>query len=199
MRRAAWDRSKLRTATLVAAGVVCVHELRYLIGHDGSAAALAALGHGYIGGLKLMVAGLMAVAAAHFVGALARGRGSSTHRGEPVSALWLWLRISGAILALYLAQESLESLVAVGHVVGPVAGFSHGGWVAVPAALAVGKLVTLLLIGAGAAIAALGRGDRSAHDGRARMRSRLPADVYLPRAAVMALMLGGRAPPPATA
>jgi hypothetical protein len=100
------------------------------------------------------------------------------------------------LVAMYCGQELCESLFAPGHPVGLAGVFGHGGWIALPAAAAVGAAlatalrVTQTLI----ELAAL------SHAARARVR---PAQLRRPAPAISDWRLeprsgvaAGRAPPP---
>jgi hypothetical protein len=136
-------------AALMGAGTFAVHQLRFALssGH-GSGGAIAAQGHGYLVPLGPVLAGLLLVAFAAGLARIARG----TH--EPVPRFRrLWAGASAALLAVYCAQESIEGLVTAGHHTGPHALAAHGGWVALPLAIAVGLAIALIMRGAATASA----------------------------------------------
>jgi hypothetical protein len=179
-------RLSLRAGALLAAGSLAVHELRYLLAY-GDPAAVG--GHGYLAFVAPLVAVALAIACGVWLAHV--GRGSSA----PARTL-TWLRASAALLGVYVVQETVEALAAAGH----PGLLAHGGWLAVPVALAVGALVALLLRGARAA-------DRVAA-AAARPWSPLAvlpvappsfplpgAPASDPRPRVLARRLAGRAPP----
>jgi hypothetical protein len=129
----------VRLAALLALGAFALHQLRYLIAFGGSSSAeLAQEGHRYMSDLLPPLA-VLALAAA--VATLIRGTEGSSSVHAPLAR-----RVAvfaGALLAIFLAQESLEGLIA-GHPMGPGAVLAHGGWLALPLAVAIGGLAALL-------------------------------------------------------
>jgi hypothetical protein len=187
--------SLLATAPLVAAAALVVHELRYLLAFgDGTGARLAAEGHAYLSWTAPLVGGLVALLAGGVVHAVARGE----RRDEPapVRIRRVWLICAGALAATYVAQESLEGLLAAGHPSGVAGVLGHGGWTALPLSAAVAFPVALLLRGGTAAIAAVARRTASPRIavGPARVLV-APAPVRVPRLGVLAAGGAGRAPP----
>lgn len=181
-------RLSLRAAALLAAGSLAVHELRYAAGY-GSEGAVS--GHGYIAWLAPLVALALAAAFGAWIGRLGR---DGAHRPTLT-----WFGASASLLATYVAQETLEALVAGGH----PSLMAHGGWIAAPIAIAVGGLLALMLRGARAAdrVAATVarpwsplRGVRVAP--LAFLRS--ATAPVAPRPRVLARRLAGRGPPIAT-
>jgi hypothetical protein len=182
-------RPSLRAGALLAAGSLAVHELRFLAGYGAGGDGQAAAGHGYLA----WVAPLVALALAAACGAwLARvGRSSS-----PARPAVTWLGASSALAATYVVQETIEGLTSPGHP-GLIA---HGGWIALPFALAVGALVALMLRGAHAADEAAATVARpwspftitAAPPAEIAVRTHAPAR---PRLGVLARRLAGRGPP----
>jgi hypothetical protein len=127
----------LRLTALIGAGAFGVHQLRYTLsyGHEGG-------GHGYLIPLGPVLAACLLLVFAVALGRIARAAEEPTPRAGRV-----WAGASAALIALYYAQESIEGL-ATGA--GPGA-FGHGGWVAVPLAMAVGLAIALFMCGAAAA------------------------------------------------
>ncbi|MFL5828183.1 MAG: hypothetical protein ACJ76V_16815 [Thermoleophilaceae bacterium] len=192
MRSLAW---RLRAAALVLAGALAVHELRYLLAYQGdSGRALGVQGHAYLSLITPLVCALVAVAAAQFVGRLARG---GSHESPPgFAATWLWASLS--LVAIFVVQESVEGMLASGHPAGIAAVVSHGGWLAVPASLSVGAVIALLLRGAAVALASVARhGSLGVRRAKADV-VRTPLCLPRPRLHPLALKLGGRAPPRAS-
>lgn len=189
-----------RRASLLALGVVAVHQVRYALacGADASS-ALAHQGHGYLGDLApllatlaLSVVGARLVAAA--TGALGRDESTASRRGEPIV-------FAGVLLAIFCAQELAEGALVAGHPGGVAAVLANGGWLAVPVALAVGALVACfdrLLAGAESVLA-----ERAARAWRPTYPARsasLPAAPALVVLATRTLAFGlARRPPPAPA
>ncbi|MEA2478835.1 MAG: hypothetical protein QOJ07_757 [Thermoleophilaceae bacterium] len=148
--------SNLRAGALVASGSFLVHEARYALGYGHEAgAALAAQGHAYLTALSPVVAVLLALALGTWVAAAARGAAPAL--GSRPSAGPAWRSASASLVAIYVIQESLEGMLAAGHPAGIAGIAGHGGWTAVPLALAVGGAIALLLRGARVAQGALAR------------------------------------------
>jgi hypothetical protein len=186
---------RLRAAALVLTGAMAVHELRYLLGYEGSASrALSQQGHAYLGILTPLVGALLALALAEFCWRLtAPRRAGAPDAPPPFRACWAFA--ASALVVLYAVQESLEGIFENGHPDGLAGVFGHGGWLAIPLALAIGAVIALLLRGAAAVVAAVAR--------RApRLRRRSPGTLvfrerpfFAPRLAPLALCSAGRAPP----
>jgi hypothetical protein len=51
---------------------------------------------------------------------------------------------AAALLAIYVGQELLEGVIAVGRPAGPAALLAGGGWIALPLALVIGAIAALL-------------------------------------------------------
>jgi hypothetical protein len=115
----------VRTSALIALGAFVVHQLRYLA-FDGGAATGAE--HSY---LSAVLPVLVALAASSALGAtaVALSTGSATRRSAG------WAFCTAALLLIFGVQETAEGL----------APFAHGGWIAVPIAIVVGRAVSMLL------------------------------------------------------
>jgi hypothetical protein len=181
-------RLSLRAGALLAAGSLAVHELRYVAGW-GDPDAVG--GHGYL----VVAAPLVALALALACGIwLARIGHAST---PPARRRRLtWLGASAALLGVYVVQETFEALATSGH----PGLLAHGGWLAMPIAIAVGGVVALLLHGAHAAdvVAAAAARPWSPLGAVpvAPLGFALPAAPRVtPRTGVLARGLAGRAPP----
>jgi hypothetical protein len=182
---------RLRCFALLGAGALGVHELRYVIAYGGGADhALAAQGHGYLDAAGAVVALALVAALAVLFAGLVRGRAAATRWSAR------WPVMSAALLAIYVAQEVAEGMVASGHPARIEGVFGHGGFVAVPLALALGAAVAALLRGADAVL------ERFAIPRRAPLRRAPRAELpraplaVLPRpAAALAGPGAGRAPP----
>jgi hypothetical protein len=142
----------LRMAALMGGGTYAVHQLRYALSYDGGARHADSLsGHAYLGALGPMLAGFLVLALAAALARVARGA------VEPAPRLRrLWAGASGSLLAVYCAQETVERLLGGGHAGGVPALFSHGGWIAVPLAVAIGLGIAVLMRGAAAATELVG-------------------------------------------
>jgi hypothetical protein len=186
----------LRLISLLGAGSIMVHELRYTIGYGGLASqALIAQGHSYLPFLEALALVLVAGAMLRFGRSVARAR-----RGycEPETARFttLWLRASAALAGVYTLQESLEGAVAPGHPAGLIGVFGHGGWTALLLSLAIGAVIALILRGAYHVIRYVARLQAwRPRPAPARRPSRPPFRPFRRRLDVLAWNLAGRAPP----
>ncbi len=183
-------RPSLRASALLAAGSLAVHELRYFAGY-GEAASVG--GHGYLAVVAPLVALVLAIACGAWVVRLGRAAAPAT-RG-PLT----WMAATGALVAVFVVQETVEALVAGGH----PGLLAHGGWTALPIALVVGGLIALALCGARAADAAAHVAARPWSPSGAAAEP--PVDFVLPIAAPLAprsrgiaRRMAGRAPPVAS-
>ena len=135
--------SALRTSTLIALGAFAVHQLRYLAAYgDGAGAALGAQGHSYLEAVLPLLGVLAASAMLGTVAAAALGRGTTV-----ASRRVGWAFCSAALLGIFCVQESAEAVLSAGHPGGVSALLGHGGWIALPIAVLVGRMVALLLDG----------------------------------------------------
>jgi hypothetical protein len=132
------------------AAAVAVHQLRYWLAFHGMARIeLARQGHAYLHSAAPWIALLAAVS----VGAFLRGLGDALGGRRSLSRhtlpfLTLWGVCVAALLAIYMAQEALEGLMATGHPTGWAGIFGYGGWWSIPAALCVGLVVAAAFYGA---------------------------------------------------
>lgn len=124
----------------MAAGTFGVHQLRFALSDDH---VRAAYGHGYLAAVAPVLAALLLLAFAAGLARVARGAVQVAPRLRR-----LWAGASTGLIAAYCAQESIEGLLTHGHATGM---FEHGGWVALPLALAVGLAIALIARGAAAA------------------------------------------------
>lgn len=124
----------------MAAGTFGVHQVRFALSDDH---ARAAFGHGYLSAVAPLLAALLVVAFAAGLGRAARGVAEQAPRLRR-----LWAGASAALIVAYCAQESIEGLLTHGRATGM---FEHGGWVALPLAVAVGLAIALVTRGAAAA------------------------------------------------
>jgi hypothetical protein len=146
--------STVRTAALVGAGVLAVHQLRYLLWYgQGSDAALHSHGHAYLGAAAPLVVAATVIALARFLSRTLRG----ANAGAPPRLIPLWLWLSASLVAIYSLQEWLEGALAHGHPGGVGGVLGHGGWLSLPLAAAVGLALAVALRGAAGAAELLRR------------------------------------------
>jgi hypothetical protein len=183
-------RLSLRAGAMLAAGSLAVHELRFLAGYGGEGAVG---GHDYLDWLAPLLA--LALAAACGVWLARVGRAAGRQPGPALT----WLGASAALVATYVAQETIEGLTSPGH----PGLLTHGGWIVVPAALAVGALLAAMLRGAQAADDAAAAAARPwsplqlAFAAPEASAVRVAAPLA-PRPRILARRLAGRGPPPAS-
>jgi hypothetical protein len=187
---------RFRAGALLATGAYGIHQLRYLLAYgDHSHEQLASQGHAYLTVLGPALAGLTALAAVEFLARLVRARRRSGPDRPLSRPSTLWGLATGWLLAVYVAQESLEGQLAAGHPAGLTGILGHGGWLAILLSAAVGAVVALALRGASAAIelAAGGTGYRVRQWKRAS--TTLPAIFQKPALDPVSLFLAARGPP----
>ena len=135
---------RLRTAALLGVGAFAVHQLRFALPYGrGASHALAVQGHAYLLPLAPVLVGLLLLASAQLLGAVARGA-----HGPAVRFRRLWLGASACLTAVYGIQELIEGLVSPGHPGGLEGVVGHGGWLALPLSILVGLAIALLTRGA---------------------------------------------------
>jgi prepilin signal peptidase PulO-like enzyme (type II secretory pathway) len=184
-------RSKLRAPALMAVAAFALHQLRYVLAPAEPAGGLDRPDHAYLPFAATIAALLFAVAAGQLALRLARARDDGAGESVPPSFWLAWLAASAGLVAIFVVQELLESLLGGGAMENPLAG---GGLWAVPLAMALAALVALGLRWAGEAVRAAVR--------QVRRRRLLPGPLSRPvwrpsgpRASVLARHLAGRAPP----
>ena len=119
-----------------------MHQLRYLAAYGGDAgAALGAQGHAY---LMAALPPFVILACSAVLGTLVAAA-LTTERVAPRQRVAGWAFCSAALVAVFGAQELAEGVLATGHASGLAAVTARGGWVALPIALAVGRVVSYLL------------------------------------------------------
>jgi hypothetical protein len=189
--RAGGISAALRSATVVAAGAISVHQLRYLVGYGGDASrALDDQGHAYMAGLLPVLALLAGLT---IVGTVAAGlAGARTAPASGSSAIRVLL-YAGAILVAFGAQEVLEGVLFAGHPAGIAAMLANSGFVAIPLALVAGWTALLAVRGLETFEQQLAAAARSGP--RTSGRTALPAasDVLVPTAPSSSAV--ARAPP----
>jgi hypothetical protein len=192
----------LRGAALMPAAALLVHQARYELAFGADAPrALAEQGHAYLSASAPWLVLLAALALGASLGALVQrwGRGETGpgSRAPRMAGVRVWLLASAGLFAIFAGQELLEGWLAGGHAAGAAAVLGGGGWWALPAALAVGGLLTLALR-AGAivedALAALAPQPLALRS-HARIRLLTPGAPALSPLAPLARAAAGRAPP----
>jgi hypothetical protein len=179
-------------------GAFAVHQLRYQLAFGTDASReLADQGHAYLHELTPWIVLAVAAGAGGLLARLARAwRSGESERGRCLAALWALT--SAALFSIYVGQEFLESLLADGHPQGLAGILGDGGLWALPASIAVGGLLALLVRGGRALVASvarLGRRRPRVAAARAPKGALRPARVALPRLAPLAGASAGRAPP----
>jgi hypothetical protein len=138
----------IRLAALMGAGTFAVHQARYALGYrEEASGALAAQGHAYLIAVGPLVAGAVMLALAALIRRVARGGAAA----PALSLQRLWASTTLALVAIYVVQESVEGALAAHHPAGAAGVLGHGGWVAVPLAVAAGLAIALAMRGASAA------------------------------------------------
>jgi hypothetical protein len=190
---------RLAPLALMPAAAAAVHQLRFWLAFgDHAGLELAQRGHLYMHSLAPWLGLLVAVAIGAFLQAFGRalgGRCSLPRYSLTFAALWLICTVS--LVAIYTSQELLEGLFATGHPAGLVGVFAYGGWWSVPAAVAVGLVLTAAFHGARWALQEVA--DRRAAPVKAS-RNKRPVRrplycVPVPRPAPLADGWSGRGPP----
>jgi hypothetical protein len=172
---------RLAPAASVPAGALAVHQLRYWLAFGGHATAeLQSQGHSYLHSAVPWIVLLLALGLGTFLVSLGRafgGRGSLPR--HTLSFATLWLLCSACLVAIYVSQEFLEGLFATGHPGGLMGIFGYGGWWSIPAAVAVGLVLTAAFHGARCVLEAVAERCR-----RRPLTPRRPVGVW-PRADVL--------------
>lgn len=181
-------------------GALVVHQLRYELAFGGDASReLADQGHSYLHELTPWIVLAVAIGLGALTARVARAwRSGEADGAHGRGAVGLWVLVSVALFSLYVGQEFLEGLFATGHPQGLAGILGEGGWWALPSAAAVGALLTFVVRGGHALVAAIAaRSRRRAAIAVARAAG--PAvrrdRVVLPRLAPLARVGAGRAPP----
>jgi hypothetical protein len=187
---------RFRAAALIAAGALAVHELRYLLAYgDRSGDAAAAQGHAYLASVTTVVAALLVVAIATFIARVASGA-RAAGASSMQSPRRLWVTATAAVLVIFALQESVEGLLASGHPAGLEGVFGHGGWLAIPVAVAIGALIALALRGAAASASRMPGLAPALRWPIERVAGRLVLVRAQARPDPLAHHLAGRGPPP---
>lgn len=187
--------SRLRLIALLSVAAWSVHELRYALAFGGhSAGALQASGHGYLELICPLVGLLVLAAVGQLLHAVTRRHARAG--GRAMSLPRSWALLTGALVAIFTAQELLEGALSTGHPPGLAGLVGSGGWLALPAATLAGLLCALVLREAGDAVQAtvVPAPDLTILVARATSVLLRTADAR-PRALPLARHLAGRGPP----
>jgi hypothetical protein len=192
-------RRRLGTA-LFPVGAFAVHQLRYALAFGGDASReLADQGHAYLHELTPWIVLALAFGVGGLVARVARAwQSGESERGSGQRLVVLWALAAAGLFSIYVGQELLEGLLATGHPQGLAGILGDGGLWALPAAIAVGGLLALLVRGGLALmerVARLRRERRPIAPARRPKNAIRPAPVVLPRLAPLACASAGRAPP----
>ncbi|HEY0343672.1 MAG TPA: hypothetical protein VGC59_03430 [Solirubrobacteraceae bacterium] len=192
-------RQRLGTG-LFPVGAVVVHQLRYSLAFgDDASRELADQGHAYLHELTPWIVLALALAVGGLIARLARAwHSGESDDGAGHRLAMLWAAAAAGLFAIYVGQEFLEGLFATGHPQGLAGILGDGGLWALPAAIAVGGLLALLIRGGRALVARVARLRRE----RPRIETAptparvvRPSSLVLPRLAPLASACAGRAPP----
>ena len=189
---------RLAPAALMPAGAFAVHQLRYWLAYGSHAAAeLQNQGHSYLHSVVPWIVLLLGVGLGAFLLALGRAFGGrSSLPRHTLSFAALWVLCATALVVIYVFQEFLEGLLATGHPGGLVGIFGYGGWWAIPAAVAVGLVLTASFQGARRVLCAVvERRARRPVTSRSAPRARVRQTVLLAAPAPLAAGWSGRGPP----
>lgn len=189
---------RIAPLALMPAAAFAVHQLRFWLAFGGHAgAALQAQGHTYLHSVVPWIVLLVAVAAGAFLRALGGAMGGRCSMPRyTLSFAALWLLCATCLVAIYMCQELLEGLFAMGHSGGLLGTFGYGGWWSIPAALTVGLVLAAIFHGARWVLR--GIAERRGGENRAVRRTvatASPFDVLIPRLAPLADGWSGRGPP----
>lgn len=189
---AARARSLRRIALLISAAFA-VHQLRFVIAYGGDASrVLHEPGHEYLPFAAAAAGVLLLLGGVQFAFSLARcAHGAVAPGRTPAGVRVTWGQSAATLIAIYVAQESLEGAFTPGH---PV--WAHGGWIVVPLAITFGLVVALVLAGAHRALEEVARRAATMHERRApEPRAARPRAAARPPLDALARHLGSRAPP----
>jgi hypothetical protein len=189
---------RLAPLALMPAAAFAVHQLRYWLAFGSHAGAvLQAQGHSYLHSVVPWILLLVALGAGAFLRSLGQalgGRYLIPH--DALSFVALWLICAACLVAIYVAQEFLEGLLATGHPAGLVGIFGYGGWWSIPAAAAVGLVLAAAFHGARWVLGEVSRRrTRRARPDHRREPARAPGRPLVPRLAPLANGWSGRGPP----
>jgi hypothetical protein len=190
---------RVRLVALLSAGALAVHQLRYLIAYgDQSHRVLVMHGHEYLSSVTQAVVVLVGLAIIGFLGhlfAIKRLPAAATEPAAP-RADRLWLSGAIALTLVFFLQEFVEGQLEGANSSGLHGIFGHGGWIAVPLAIAIAGLVALLMRGAGTVIEHAIRRSCSSITTRPERSTRLFTIQRRVAADPVSGHLAGRGPPP---
>jgi hypothetical protein len=181
-------------------GAFAVHQLRYAMAFGSDASReLADQGHAYLHELTPWIVLGIGLGVGGLIARLAQAwRTGESDRRDGRRLVGLWALAATGLFSIYVGQEYLEGLLAIGHPQGISGILGDGGLWALPASIAVGGLLALVVRGGRALVACvarLGRRPPPAATARAPRRVVRPASATLPRMAPLACASAGRAPP----
>jgi hypothetical protein len=189
----------LARVALVPPAALAVHQLRFLLAFGGSASEhLARQGHSYLDSFAPWIVVLLGLAVGGFLWAFGRALGGQRSRSRyTLSLAALWVVCSLCLVAIYVAQEFLEGLVATGHPAGLAGIFGYGGWWSIPAALCVGLVLAAVFHVARWVLDEVAQRRRRVVCSSAPHRKTppRPVEVVLPRLSPLAEGWSGRGPP----
>ena len=184
---------------LVPAAALLVHQLRFWLAFGGGASAeLARQGHSYLHSIVPWIMLGVGLGVGGFLYGLGRAlRGQTSGPRYTLSLGGLWLVCSSCLVAIYVGQEFLEGLLAVGHPAGLAGIFAMGGWWSIPAALSVGLLLAVVFHGARWVLDELAQRAHPPAQLAPARRTAAPriSDVVVPRLSPLAEGWSGRGPP----
>ncbi|MBV9917050.1 MAG: hypothetical protein JO153_11175 [Solirubrobacterales bacterium] len=173
---------RLRGALLMPACALAVHQARYYLAFGGHAPSrLAHDGHAYLASVQPLALMAVALAGGAFAGSVARvWRGAAFEmQSRPRGGLRVWAVCSLMLLALYCAQELCEGALFAAHPAGIAGVLGHGGWIAIPFAIAIGGgLAAVLRVSEAVLRLAAARGP---HRRRSVARAQAPRRSAAPR------------------
>jgi hypothetical protein len=174
---------------------LAVHQLRYYVAFGSRAPEhLARDGHAYLSTIEPFVLLCVALAIGALIGRLAASwRQPATGSAPPFVRVWTVCALT--LFAIYCGQELFEGLFAVGHPAGMAGVLGHGGWIALPAALAIGAALALALRVAERLVAFVGRLAARRRPAPAPPHARSAPHRLDWRLAPLAGITGSRAPP----
>jgi hypothetical protein len=183
--------TRVRGALLMPLCALAVHQLRYYVAYgSGASRQLERQGHTYLTAIEPFLLLAAALAIGTFLGAISR-RAASSNRERSTTRLWAICALT--LIAIFCFQELFEGAFVAGHPAGLAGMIGHGGWLAVPAAIAVGGLLALALRVAERLIARIAtRAQDRVRSDRPQF-SRAPASDW--RLVPLSGLSAGRAPP----